>query len=289
MSALRIVRRALPALAIGAALGLGVLKLGIPTSAAETAKSIPPPALDPPDPSPSARVVLAGGCFWGVQGVFQHVRGVTSAVSGYAGGEKGTAEYEIVSGGRTGHAESVRITYDPRTVSYGRLLQIYFSVAHDPTELNRQGPDVGTQYRSVIFPATKEQARIARAYIEIDAGDLVVRHRLLVTGIGAAGEDAAVDRGLQRLHPPVHDFGKAGVVAHLDHLQPSVPERLRRPAGGEYLDAVVSQCLAELHEAFLVGDGDQRPFDAGEIGGGRGGVALGGGHGRSFSPRPGGM
>jgi peptide-methionine (S)-S-oxide reductase len=166
MPALRIVRRVFPALAISAVLGLGVLKLGIPTSAAETAKSIPAPLLDPPDPSASATVVLAGGCFWGVQGVFQHVRGVTSAVSGYAGGEKNTAEYEIVSGGRTGHAESVRVTYDPRTVSYGHLLQIYFSVVHDPTELNRQGPDVGTQYRSVIFPTTKEQARIARAYID---------------------------------------------------------------------------------------------------------------------------
>jgi peptide-methionine (S)-S-oxide reductase len=162
----RFVRRAFPALAIGAALGLGVLKLGVAPSAAETAKSIPAPAFDPPDPSSHATVVLAGGCFWGVQGVFQHVRGVTSAVSGYAGGEKGTAEYETVSGGRTGHAESVRVTYDPRTVSYGRLLQIYFSVAHDPTELNRQGPDVGTQYRSVIFPTTKEQARVARAYVE---------------------------------------------------------------------------------------------------------------------------
>jgi peptide-methionine (S)-S-oxide reductase len=166
MPALPVFRRAFPALALVATLGLGALALSIAPSAAETAKAIPAPALDPPDPSVSATVVLAGGCFWGVQGVFQHVRGVTSAVSGYAGGEKSTAEYETVSGGRTGHAESVRITYDPRAVSYGHLLQIYFSVVHDPTELNRQGPDVGTQYRSVIFPATKEQAGIAHAYIE---------------------------------------------------------------------------------------------------------------------------
>jgi peptide-methionine (S)-S-oxide reductase len=110
--------------------------------------------------------VFAGGCFWGVQGVFQHVEGVKNAVSGYAGGTKENAEYEKVGSGRTGHAESVKVTYDPRKISYGRLLQIYFSVAHDPTELNRQGPDTGTQYRSTIFPANDEQAKVAKAYIE---------------------------------------------------------------------------------------------------------------------------
>ena len=116
---------------------------------------IAPPVLDEPAGQAATEVaVLAGGCFWGVQGVFQHVEGVTSAVSGYAGGAKETAEYDKVGSGRTGHAEAVRITYDPRKVSYGRLLQIYFSVAHDPTELNRQGPDVGTQYRSTIFPTS---------------------------------------------------------------------------------------------------------------------------------------
>jgi peptide-methionine (S)-S-oxide reductase len=109
--------------------------------------------------------VLAGGCFWGVQGVFQHVQGVTSAVSGYAGGAADTAHYEMVGTSTTGHAEAVRVTFDPRRISYGHILQIYFSVAHDPTELNRQGPDVGTQYRSAIFPANQEQARIAEAYI----------------------------------------------------------------------------------------------------------------------------
>ena len=110
-------------------------------------------------------MVLAGGCFWGVQGVFQHVQGVTSAVSGYTGGEKSTAQYETVSSGTTGHAESVQVTFDPRKITLGRILQIYFSVAHDPTELNYQGPDSGTQYRSTIFPTTPEQARIAKAYI----------------------------------------------------------------------------------------------------------------------------
>ena len=109
--------------------------------------------------------VVAGGCFWGVQGVFQHVDGVTSAVSGYAGGEKATAHYEMTSSGNTGHAESVQITFDPRKITYGRILQVYFSVAHDPTELNRQGPDEGTQYRSAIFPMNDEQARVAKAYI----------------------------------------------------------------------------------------------------------------------------
>jgi peptide-methionine (S)-S-oxide reductase len=135
-------------------------------SAAEVAHAIPAPATnDDAAGATTETAVLAGGCFWGVQGVFQHVNGVTNAVSGYAGGEKSTAHYEVVGSGRTGHAESVRITFDPRKISYGRVLQIYFSVAHDPTQLNRQGPDVGTQYRSAIFPANAEQSRVAKAYI----------------------------------------------------------------------------------------------------------------------------
>jgi peptide-methionine (S)-S-oxide reductase len=109
--------------------------------------------------------VLAGGCFWGVQAVFQHVKGVQRATSGYSGGSSSTAEYEVVSTGRTGHAESVQITFDPARVSYGQLLKVFFSVAHDPTQLNRQGPDSGTQYRSVIFYANDEQKGIAEAYI----------------------------------------------------------------------------------------------------------------------------
>jgi peptide-methionine (S)-S-oxide reductase len=111
-------------------------------------------------------VVLSGGCFWGIQAVFQHVKGVTSAISGYSGGAADTAQYETVSTGTTGHAESVKITYDPSQVSYGQILKVFFSVAHDPTELNRQGPDDGTQYRSVIFYANNEQKRIAQAYID---------------------------------------------------------------------------------------------------------------------------
>ena len=128
--------------------------------------ALPLPTIDlPPGESTSAVVVLAGGCFWGVQGVYQHVKGVTNAVSGYTGGEKKTADYETVSTGRTGHAESVQLTYNPRQISFGRLLQIFFSVVHDPTEVNRQGPDVGTEYRSAIFPLSADQARVAQAYL----------------------------------------------------------------------------------------------------------------------------
>jgi peptide-methionine (S)-S-oxide reductase len=134
---------------------------------AEGAHLTPSAKLDEPLAAQPGRetIVLAGGCFWGVQGVFQHVKGVVNAVSGYAGGEKGTAEYETVSTGSTGHAESVRVTYDPSQITLGQILRVYFSVAHDPTELNRQGPDTGTQYRSAIFPQTAEQAKIAKAYI----------------------------------------------------------------------------------------------------------------------------
>jgi peptide-methionine (S)-S-oxide reductase len=145
---------------------LAEIALKMPPVFAEEGRAIPTPAVDEASTQETSEVaVLAGGCFWGVQGVFQHVQGVNSAVSGYAGGEKGTAQYETVSRGATGHAESVRITFDPRKISYGRILQIYFSVAHDPTQLNRQGPDRGTQYRSAIFPLNAEQARVAKAYI----------------------------------------------------------------------------------------------------------------------------
>jgi peptide-methionine (S)-S-oxide reductase len=131
---------------------------------AAVAAPLPAPAYDPPA-SGLKTAVLSGGCFWGVQGVFQHVRGVTSAVSGYSGGEKTTAQYETVSTGSTGHAESVSVTFDPHQVSFGRILQIYFSVAHDPTELNHQGPDEGTQYRSEIFAGSSAQVDVAKAYI----------------------------------------------------------------------------------------------------------------------------
>ncbi|MFT4067112.1 MAG: peptide-methionine (S)-S-oxide reductase MsrA [Paraburkholderia sp.] len=135
---------------------------------AETGVVIAPPALDEPvlaSTTHEETAVFAGGCFWGVQGVFQHVRGVTKAVSGYSGGARDTAQYETVSGGETGHAESVQVTFDPGKVTYGQLLQVYFSVIQDPTELNRQGPDSGTQYRSAVFPLNDAQRRVAQSYI----------------------------------------------------------------------------------------------------------------------------
>ena len=137
------------------------------TQAAEPAVVVPAPVLDMSAPSSSEpqTIVLAGGCFWGVQGVFEHTKGVIQAVSGYSGGTKETAHYEMVGTEKTGHAESVQVTYDPKQISYGKLLQIYFSVAHNPTELNYQGPDSGPSYRSAIFFANDEQERVAKAYI----------------------------------------------------------------------------------------------------------------------------
>lgn len=154
--------------ALAAVAGLiGLSAIGGVKLAAEETKRVPPSAIDVAmvRDGKLQTAVFAGGCFWGVQGVFQHVAGVASAVSGYTGGSEQNAHYEIVGTGTTGHAESVQVKYDPTKVSYGKLLQIYFSVAHDPTELNYQGPDSGTQYRSAIFPMTDEQARIAKAYI----------------------------------------------------------------------------------------------------------------------------
>jgi peptide-methionine (S)-S-oxide reductase len=136
--------------------------------ASSAAVKLPDPAADEPLSKSKGMqtVVLSGGCFWGIQAVFEHVKGVSSVTAGYSGGSAGTAQYETFSTGRTGHAESVRIVYDPSQVSYGQLLKVFFSVAHDPTELNRQGPDEGTQYRSVIFYANEEQLRIAKAYVD---------------------------------------------------------------------------------------------------------------------------
>jgi peptide-methionine (S)-S-oxide reductase len=144
----------------------------------EAATAIPAPVVDSPPPQSAApeTAVLAGGCFWGVQAVFQHVKGVTQAVSGYAGGTKETARYEVVSAGGTGHAESVEVTFDPSIISYGSILQIYFSVAHDPTQLNRQGPDSGPQYRSEIFPQSEAQQKTAKDYIaQLDAAHVFKR------------------------------------------------------------------------------------------------------------------
>jgi peptide-methionine (S)-S-oxide reductase len=152
----------------GMALGGFALFSGLPrTVSAETMKMVPAPMLDETAADgATATAVFAGGCFWGVQGVYQHVDGVLNAVSGYSGGSKTNASYPLVSSGTTGHAESVKITYDPRKVTYGKLLQIYFSVVADPTTLNAQGPDSGTQYRTDIFTTTPKQAEIAKAYID---------------------------------------------------------------------------------------------------------------------------
>jgi peptide-methionine (S)-S-oxide reductase len=147
-------------------LGLGFALWQPLINAAESPTIIASPTMDNPKAASSLQTtVLAGGCFWGVQGVFEHVRGVRKVVAGYAGGDKTSANYKTVSSGSTGHAESVQITFDPAVVSYGELLQIFFSVAHDPTQLNRQGPDTGTQYRSAIFYTDEAQKNIAQAYI----------------------------------------------------------------------------------------------------------------------------
>jgi peptide-methionine (S)-S-oxide reductase len=140
--------------------------LATPLFAAERAISLPPPAYDPsPQSAGEQKLVVAGGCFWGVQGVFQRVRGVRRAVSGYAGGRPETARYDSVSRGDTGHAEAVEIAYDPKAVSLGQLLRVFFSVAHDPTQRDRQGPDIGRQYRSAIFVSGPDQEKVARAYM----------------------------------------------------------------------------------------------------------------------------
>ncbi len=138
-----------------------------PADAAESGTNLPGPALDLPrtPDGPLQTAVLAGGCFWGVQAVFQHVKGVESAVSGYSGGDQATAHYETVGSGRTGHAESVKITFDPRVITYGEILRIFFAVAHDPTQRDRQGPDIGPRYRSAIFSDDESQLVVARSYI----------------------------------------------------------------------------------------------------------------------------
>jgi len=154
-----------------------------PSLAAEEAVIIPAPAIDAQPASGIQTAVLAGGCFWGVQGVYQHTVGVVNAVSGYAGGSRLTADYNLVSTGTTGHAEAVEIKFDPKKISYGRILQIFFSVAHDPTQLNRQGPDSGPQYRSAIFSTSDEQKKVADAYIaQLNAAK--VYKKPIVTKVG---------------------------------------------------------------------------------------------------------
>ncbi len=182
MSRRQFSRLSLCAAAIGA---LAITAFAVaPSRAAEEAVIIPAPATDAQAASGIQTAVVAGGCFWGVQGVFQHTAGVVNAVSGYAGGSKATADYNMVSTGSTGHAESVEIKYDPSKISYGKILQIFFSVAHDPTQLNRQGPDSGTQYHSAIYTTTDEQKKVAEAYIaQLNAAK--VYKKPIVTKVGA--------------------------------------------------------------------------------------------------------
>lgn len=150
---------------------------------AEAAVKLPAPATEAPAAAGLETAVIAGGCFWGIQAVYQHIKGVSNAVSGYAGGAPNEADYSTVSSGRTGHAEAVKITFDPKQVSYGKILQIFFSVAHDPTTLNRQGPDSGPQYRSEIFPQSEAQAKTAKDYIaQLDAAKAFKRPIVTKTG-----------------------------------------------------------------------------------------------------------
>jgi len=200
---------------------------GLPAGAQEGI-AIPAPKLDQTSASGHQIAVLAGGCFWGVQGVFQHVQGVENAVSGYAGGDAKTATYRAVVSGRTGHAEAVQVTFDPKVISYGEILQIYFSVAHDPTQLNRQGPDRGTQYRSAIFPQNEEQAQIASAYID-QLNTAKTYRAAIVTTIEAdkpfyAAEDYHQDYMTKH---PTQPYIVINDLPKVDNLKQLFPQRFR--------------------------------------------------------------
>jgi peptide-methionine (S)-S-oxide reductase len=199
------------------------------TAKANPASStVPAPAVDAPRATGAGQqtAVLSGGCFWGVQAVFQHVRGVTSATSGYSGGSAKTAEYEVVSTGQTGHAESVQIVYDPSQITYGELLRIFFSVAHDPTQLNRQGPDEGAQYRSAIFYVNDEQKRIAQAYIsQLDQAKVFSRPIVTqVAGLQGFYPAEPYHQNYAALHPnqPYIVFNDAPKVEHLRKMFPEL-------------------------------------------------------------------
>jgi len=198
---------------------------------AAPAVNIPGPAVDEPVGTPGTHetAVLAGGCFWGVQGVFEHVKGVQRAVSGYAGGSEPTAHYDIVSTGTTGHAESVEITYDPSQITYGQLLQIYFSVVHDPTQLDRQGPDVGTQYRSAIFAQNETQKKVAKSYIR-QLNDAKVFGARIVTRIENATEFVPAEAHHQDFlnSNPTYPYIAINDMPKLDNLMHQYPDLYRR-------------------------------------------------------------
>ncbi len=190
---------------------------------------LPDPKLDLPSAKGEQVAVFAGGCFWGVEAVFDHVKGVREATSGYSGGVSGTAEYETVSTGSTGHAESVKVVYDPTQVSYGQLLKVYFSVAHDPTELNRQGPDEGPQYRSAIFYANDEQKQVAEAYIAQLNTAKVFKKPIATTVTPLQGFFVAEEyhQNFLRLHP-TYPYIVYNDLPKLDALKREWPELLKK-------------------------------------------------------------
>jgi peptide-methionine (S)-S-oxide reductase len=208
------------------AFALAIAALATGAFADEATRPLPAPAFDRTAPTlKTETAVLAGGCFWGMQGVFQHVKGVSEVVSGYAGGQKGTAQYETVSGGDTGHAESIRITFDPKQVSFGQILRVYFSVM-DPTELNYQGPDHGTQYRSEIFATSATQTKIAQAYVaQLDKAR--VFQAAIVTKVGQftgfyPAEDYHQDYLIHHPDQPYIAYNDIPKVETLKKLYPSL-------------------------------------------------------------------
>lgn len=190
--------------------------------------AVPTPTMDATKAAKPGQqtAVIAGGCFWGIQAVFQHVKGVVNATSGYSGGEAKTAEYEVVSTGETGHAESVKVTYDPSQITYGELLRVFFSVAHDPTQLNRQGPDDGTQYRSVIFYGSDEQKKIAESYVsQLDKSGVFPRPIVTqVVPLKAFYPAEAYHQDYATRHPyePYIVFNDAPKVVHLKQQFPEL-------------------------------------------------------------------
>lgn len=206
-----------------------VLLLSVFTASVLSAGEFPAPAVDPPAASHStATAVFAGGCFWGVEAIYDRLNGVTNAVSGYAGGAAYTAHYDVVSSGITGHAESVQVTYDPSKISYGKLLEVFFAVAHDPTELNYQGPDHGTQYRSAIFYSTPEQKRIAEAYIhQLDAAKVFPKP--IVTKVTPLNGFYAAEEYHQHFydHNPNNPYIVYNDVPKVKHLEDEFPQMLK--------------------------------------------------------------
>lgn len=222
-------RSSLTTLLKGSALAVVVVCLGLlAVPGADAAKTVvPPPVTDSGLAASSGEqsVVFSGGCFWGIQAVFQHVKGVVSARSGYSGGERRTAEYEMVSTGRTGHAESVKVVFDPSQVTYGQLLHVFFSVAHDPTQLNRQGPDEGSQYRSMVFYTSEEQEKITKAYIGQLEEAHVFKHRIVteVVPLKAFYEAEAYHQDYATHHPE-SSYIQYNDLPKVDHLKKEFPQ-----------------------------------------------------------------